>query len=420
MVRNLNMVNGAAVRPARSARKRTGPGELALIAMQLSASAGEQRTSPKPAEARSIQPTVSCVMTHIMPYGATRPATEVTLGARLRPVSHGRVVLIGAVHESVAAFDAILASPECDFAGVVTLTAEAGAKTSGVADIASRAWRHGVPMMQVEDVNAPDAVAAIRRLAPDLVAVVGWTRLIGDELLAVPRHGCVGFHASLLPRNRGRAPVNWAILKGEQETGNTMMLLNAGVDTGGIIDQRSTPIGPEDTCETVYERVAALGAAMLGDNLGPLLRGEVVPARQDETKATLLPKRVPLMGVTDWRRNSQEIHDWIRAQTAPYPGAFTHLQGERITLWRSLPPGPVVSGDAAPGTVVSVAPVGLTIATGDGTLVITVVGTGGTARQAAFAWAEQTGLRAGTRFDQPSDAWVDWSLGRGPRPKEIR
>src|SRR5699024_4620373 len=162
---------------------------------------------------------------------------------------------------------------------------------------ASRAAEHGVPVVLVDDVNSPESVSAIRELAPDLVAVVGWTRLIGDELLDLPSRGCVGFHASLLPHNRGRAPVNWAILRGEHETGNTMMLLDAGVDTGNIVDQRRTPIHPEDTCATVYERVAELGAAMLTGNMGPLLRGEVTPLRQDESKASLLPKRVPMMGV---------------------------------------------------------------------------------------------------------------------------
>ncbi|MFC6695248.1 methionyl-tRNA formyltransferase [Nocardioides daphniae] len=329
------------------------------------------------------------------------------------------MVLIGAVHECLAAFDAILASPECEFAGVVTLTPEAGAKVSGTVDIASRASEHQIPVVLVEDVNAPQSVAAIRALAPDLVAVVGWTRLIHDELLELPTHGCIGFHASLLPHNRGRAPVNWAIIRGERETGNTMMLLNSGVDTGGVVDQRSTPIDPEDTCATVYERVAALGASMLTDNLGPLLRGEVVPRRQDESRANLLPKRVPLMGVTDWRRSAQEIHDWIRAQTDPYPGAFTHLEGERLTLWRSTPPGSSDS-PAAPGTVVAVDRTGLTVATGSGTILITEVGTSVHPHLHAHEWAARAGLSVGARLDQPSDAWVAWSLGHGPRPEETR
>ncbi|WP_161965131.1 methionyl-tRNA formyltransferase [Ornithinimicrobium cerasi] len=301
----------------------------------------------------------------------------------------------------------------------MTLTAEAGAKVSGAVDVASRASEHGIPVVLVEDVNSPNSVAEIRALAPDLVAVVGWTRLIHDELLKLPTHGCIGFHASLLPHNRGRAPVNWAILRGEHETGNTMMLLNAGIDTGGVVDQRSTPIGPEDTCATVYERVAALGAAMLGDHLGPLLRGAVVPRRQDESKATLLPKRVPLMGVTDWRRSAQEIHDWIRAQTAPYPGAFTHLDGERVTLWRSAPPAP---GDSPvnPGTVVAIDHTGVTVATGSGTVLVTEVGTVEHHHLHAHEWAAGAGLRVGAQFDQPSDAWVAWSLGRGPRPEETR
>lgn len=330
----------------------------------------------------------------------------------------GRIVLIGAVHESLAAFHAVREHPSAELACVVTLTPELAHRTSGSVDLGGTAAAAGVDVMYVEDVNQPEVVVAIRDLSPDLIVVVGWTRLIGDELLAVPKRGCVGFHASLLPKHRGRAPVNWAILMGESETGNTMMLLDRGVDTGLILDQRSTTIGPDDTCASVYERVAVLGADMLRDNLVAVLDGTAQPREQDHASADVLPKRTPEMGVTDWSRSAQQVHDWIRALTIPYPGAFSHLSGRRVMLWASKRPAvdrPVEPG-VAPGTIVETGPEGFWVATGSGTLLVTRAGDPGAPSSPAGEWSNLYGVSAGHRFEQPSPELVAWSLGRGPRP----
>ena len=132
------------------------------------------------------------------------------------------------------------------------------------------------------------------------MVVTGWTRLLSAELLGVPAHGVVGFHASLLPRYRGRAPVNWAILRGEAGTGNTMMYLDACTDTGDIIDQQAVPIAPDDTCATVYAKVGEAGAAMLGRHLRALLDGTAPRRAQGPADGPPLPKRTPGMGITDW------------------------------------------------------------------------------------------------------------------------
>lgn len=334
-------------------------------------------------------------------------------------MANRRVVLVGAVHEARDGLRAIDEHPDADLVAVVTLSQEAATGVSGAVDLSAAASSRGIPVLRVSDVNAPESVSAIRDLGPALIAVIGWTRLIGPELLAVPQRGCIGFHASALPHNRGRAPVNWAILRGETSAGNTMMLLDRGVDTGGIVDQRTTPIYLDDTCGTVYERVAALGALMLHDNLGALLAGEVVPSRQDEGAATLLPKRTPAMGVTDWRRTPVEVHNWIRAQTVPYPGAFTHLDGEQLMLWGSLPPlRHHASG--APGEVLAVEPEGIRVAAGEGSLVVTSVGPVGGSPSPAMSYAAELGLRPGARFTIPDDATAAWALGLGPRPEGVR
>src|SRR5450631_3061229 len=155
--------------------------------------------------------------------------------------TRGRLVFVGAVHEAEPALAALLGE-YVDVVEVVTVPDDQAYLPSGHVDLEPLARAGGVPVRRCVDINAPEEVAHIRQLAPDLLVVVGWTRLIGSELLGVPSRGTVGFHASLLPRYRGRAPVNWAIIRGETETGNTMMYLDAGTDTGDVVDQWRVPI----------------------------------------------------------------------------------------------------------------------------------------------------------------------------------
>jgi len=132
---------------------------------------------------------------------------------------------------------------------------------SGYVDLHRLAARRAIPVLATTDANSEAALRWVAAHRPDLIVVVGWSRLLREPLLALPSRGCVGFHASLLPHGRGRAPVNWAIIRGQTQTGNTMMYLVPGVDAGDIIDQAAVPIGPDDTCETVYAAVARAGAA---------------------------------------------------------------------------------------------------------------------------------------------------------------
>ncbi len=202
------------------------------------------------------------------------------------------MLFVGAVHEARPALEAVL-HHDCQVVGLVTLEPGRAATTAGFVDLATAARQAGVPVLETGNLNHPGEVARVRDLKPDLIVVVGWTRLLGEELLALPRRGCVGFHASMLPHNRGRAPVNWAIIRGEKETGNTMMYLAGGADTGDIIDQQRVAIDDEDTCATVYDKVGEAGAAMLRRHLDGLLAGTAPRRCQDDSQANLLPKRTP-------------------------------------------------------------------------------------------------------------------------------
>jgi methionyl-tRNA formyltransferase len=326
----------------------------------------------------------------------------------------GRVVFIGAVHEAVPALSVLLST--ADVAEVITLSAERAATTAGFVDLEPLAARFGVRLVRCANVN--DEESHIRELRPDLIVVTGWTRLLSAELLALPSRGCVGFHASMLPRNRGRAPVNWAILRGEKTTGNTMMYLSAAADAGDIIDQRPVRIGPDDTCATVYAKVGVAGADMLRTHLPALLDG-TAPRRPQDTSAgghAMLPKRTPAMGITDWNRQARAVHDWIRALTEPYPGAFTFLRDRKVMLWASaVPPWPPGRPRAEPGHILGHETEGVRVGTADGSLLVTAMSDDGERPEPAACWALRAGLRAGDQFNQVSPAIARWALGRGPR-----
>jgi len=326
----------------------------------------------------------------------------------------GRVVFFGAVHEAMPALQVILRA-DVELVAVVTPPSARARTLSGFVDLESVAVENRVPVVRTADANDPRTVDLLSRLDPDLFVAVGWTRLLGDALLAIPCRGCVGFHASLLPRHRGRAPVNWAILRGETLTGNTMLFLAPGADTGDIVDQRPVAIGLEDTCETVYAGVAEAGAQMLADRLPALLDGTAPRRPQDHDGGDVLPRRTPDMGITDWNRPAREIHDWIRALTSPYPGAFSTISGHTVRLWRSLPPGPAEPA-APPGTLVGSEAEAARIGTLGGSILVTDISVDDGSPEPAAALFSHSGIRPGTAFDPVDAAVARWARGLGPRP----
>jgi methionyl-tRNA formyltransferase len=322
----------------------------------------------------------------------------------------GRLVFVGAVHEAEPALAALFNS-RADIAEVITAPGQHQPQLSGYVDLEPLAAAHGVPVRRCADINAPGVIDDLRRLFPDLIVVVGWTRLLGAELLAIPSRGCVGFHASVLPRYRGRAPVNWAILRGEAEAGNTMMFLDAGADTGDVIDQRRVSIRPDDTCATVYARVAEAGAAMLREHLPAILNGTAPRRPQGRAGDDPLRKRTPEMGITDWNRPARAVHDWIRALTQPYPGAYAFWSGRKVMLWRSELPARTAPPVGQPGQVLECDGHAVRVATADGSLLVTAMSDPGSLPQPAPDWGRRNGMRPGDQFDEVDEATARWALG---------
>lgn len=290
-------------------------------------------------------------------------------------MSTGGIVFVGCVEIGRQCLEEVLACGG-DVRAVVSLAPETATRTSGYV----RFDDLGIPVHFVRTINAPESVAVLRALAPDLVLVIGWQELLGDAVLDVPRHGTVGMHASLLPRYRGRAPVNWAIINGETETGITMLHLSARADAGDIIAQRAFPIENDDTCATVYGKAAAAGRAMLREYLPRLVAG-TAPRMRQRVLEPAMPRRRPEDGVIDWTRSCRALHDWVRALTHPYPGAFTFAGSRRVSVWTARP-CPAAPVNAAPGTVLEADSRGLLVATGDGALLVTAYEVAGDAAPA--------------------------------------
>ena len=328
--------------------------------------------------------------------------------------SIGRLLFVGAVHEAEPALAALIDS-SVDIVEVLTMPIDRRSGPSGYVDLEPLAVANRIPVRRTANINALEEVEHIRQLAPDVLVVVGWTRLLGADVLAIPPRGCIGFHASLLPRFRGRAPVNWAILRGECETGNTMMYLNVGTDTGDIIDQHRVAIDPADTCASVYSRVADAGATMLREHLPAILDGTAPRRPQERSDGDVLPKRIPAMGITDWDRPARAVHDWIRALTAPYPGAFAFWGGHKVMLWASdVPDHTERSG--RPGEVVARDENGLRVGTANGSLLLTSVSMEESPPQAAFRWACEHGMDVHERFESVDGATARWALGLEDAP----
>ena len=283
---------------------------------------------------------------------------------------------VGFHAEGIPALEALLAA-RAPIEAVFTLRPDLAAKRSSGADYGPVCERAGVPLYYIANINDPDAREVLSNIGPDVVFVIGWHQLVRPDTLRLARVGMIGAHASLLPHNRGSAPINWALIRGEQETGNSLIWLAETVDTGHLIDQTAFPITPYDTCASLYDRVAASNRDMLLRLLPRLLAGERPGQPQPETHEAVLPRRRPVDGLIDWGHSNTMVYDFIRALTRPYPGAFSFLGGHRWRVWQAALPSTPPSTEWTPagqilGAVVS--PVseacGQLVACGEGTLLL--------------------------------------------------
>ena len=241
------------------------------------------------------------------------------------------------------------------------------------------AIRHGIQhILQPTKVRTPEFLAAIRELAPDLIVTAAYGRILTRDVLNVPPMGCINVHGSLLPKYRGAAPIQWAIINGDTETGITTMFMDEGMDTGDILLQRELEITPDMNCGELYDKLGILGAETLLETIRAIEQGGLTRIPQDHSKAVTVPIMSKEMGLIDWSRSAVEIHNLVRG-TNPWPGAYTFYKGDRLKVWKTtvLDECPVGSPESGlkelaekmePGKVLKIFKQNIIVATGDGCL----------------------------------------------------
>jgi methionyl-tRNA formyltransferase len=256
-----------------------------------------------------------------------------------------------------------------ELVGIVTLPGPIDANRAGQCSFDDVAARLGAELVQTSDVNSEATLEAVRALDPELIFVVGWSQLVRKPFIALAQEGVFGMHPTLLPRHRGRAAIPWAILSGLARTGVTLFeIADPTADSGAIVGQVVLEIPRDETATSLFERVAAAHVELVREFVPQLLERRAPRIPQDPRRASSLPKRTPADGIIDWETRAPHLYDWVRAQTRPYPGAFTFLGDEKVIVWRARPV--VLDADAPAGTVVEQRSDGAVVACGEGALLL--------------------------------------------------
>ena len=278
-----------------------------------------------------------------------------------------RLVFMGTPEFALTMLTALWAQhgQKWEIVGVLTRADKPMGRGQQVAVSAVKAFAlaHDLPVQQPRTLRQPEPLAALAALRPDVIVVAAYGLILPQTVLDLPTYGCLNVHASLLPRHRGAAPVAGALLAGDAVTGSTIMLMDAGMDTGPILAQASLPIAPGETRGALMERLAAQGAALLSATLPAWLAGEITPQAQDHSLATLTRPLAKAQGEVDWRLPAAQIARQVQA-FQPWPGAFTSWRGRLLKINAATPmPEPVAQAEA-----------GLVVADAQGVYVICGVG----------------------------------------------
>lgn len=266
------------------------------------------------------------------------------------------------------------------------------------------ALRHGLPVFQPVKIKTPEAVARLKQYEADLYVVAAFGQILSGEILNLPRLGAVNIHASLLPKYRGAAPIQWAILMGETETGVTIMQMNEGLDTGDMLLKKKVRIEDTDTGESLHDKLSIAGAELIVEALPLLEQGKVTPAAQDDTQSCYAKMLHKEMGRIDWSRTAVEIERQVRALNS-WPSAYTSYHGKTLKIWEAWveQPDTPLSGQAETflsGTVVAVTKDTVKVAAGSGLLCLTRVQLEGKKRMAVREFLLGCPVKPGERLGE--------------------
>ncbi len=263
-----------------------------------------------------------------------------------------RIVFMGTPAFAVPALQKLIETQEV--VGIVTQPDRPAGRGKQLrpSPVKAAAEAAGIPVYQPKSLRSEAAAAPLHQWQPEMIIVTAFGQILRPHVLDLPLRGCLNVHASLLPRWRGASPIQHAIMAGDAKTGVTLMQMDVGLDTGAMYVQQAIPIRPTETAASLHDRLAELGAAMLGEHLDDIVNGRITPTRQDDTLSTYAPMISKADGQLDWQKSSAELDRLIRAMT-PWPGAFTHWQGQLLKVLAAEPVnGRLPSG--VPGQVVQV------------------------------------------------------------------
>ncbi len=281
-----------------------------------------------------------------------------------------RIIFFGTADFAVPSLAALAKDPGCQVLGVVTQPDRPKGRNLQLhpSPVKALALTLGLPVWQPAKARAAEFVACMREQAPELIVVAAYGQILPQSLLDIPRAGCLNVHGSILPKYRGAAPIQWAILNHDAETGVTIMKMDAGLDTGAIVSIVTTPVQDTDNAQTLHDRLAALGAELLVRTLPGYLAGDIKPEPQPATGSTYARKITKEDGLLDWTLDATTLWCRVRGLT-PWPGTFTSLtvggKSQVLKVWRAEP---ATEGSGRPGEVIGASKTGLVVACGKGAL----------------------------------------------------
>ncbi len=260
------------------------------------------------------------------------------------------------------------------------------------------ALKHNTEILQPDRVKGNlEFVNKLKALKPDIIVVVAYGKILPEEVLAIPKHGCVNIHGSLLPKYRGAAPIHWALINGDKETGVTTMLMDSGMDTGDMLLKAVIPITDEDDVASLHVKLSNLGAQALVETLEKLKAGTITPVKQEDKQATYAPMVFKDLGKLEWNKDTLEIFNKVRGLN-PWPGCYTFLNGQRLKIHKCQ-----ITHDAnlsaIPGTIVDINKGGICVKTKDGILQLTIVQPENKPKMEASSYANGYNIKRGEKFD---------------------
>jgi methionyl-tRNA formyltransferase len=303
-----------------------------------------------------------------------------------------RIVFMGTPEFAVPSLRALIDSGE-NVVAVVTQPDKPKGRGLEVASppVKVLAEKHGIPVLQPAKIKNDEFLNELKKINPDLICVAAYGKILPRNILDIPPYGCINVHASLLPKYRGAAPINWAIIKGEKITGITIMKMDEGMDTGGMLLKKELLIDDEDTGETLSEKLSEIGAKLLIETITLLKEGELHPIPQNSSEATYAPMLKKEDGNIDWKKTAEEIRNLIRG-ALPWPGAYTNLEGKLLKIYKAR----TVEGEGKPGEVIKSDSTTIRISTGNGTLDIIELQIEGGKKLIAEEFLRGRRIKAGT------------------------